>query len=133
MGKAVPYRRLRGRTHLLGTHVIPAHFDSRCGCLSMELEVLTCPCVPGLPRSRGPSGEAVVRLGMPLADDYLESRTTGVYRTRCWRRTLIFGCSSPWSPRHPGMCDLADLLGLIAAQRTGRSGGADGRSRRVAV
>ncbi len=42
---------------------------SRRGYLSTELDASRCPC---LIRSRGPSGEPVVRVGVPLLDDYLE-------------------------------------------------------------
>jgi hypothetical protein len=39
-------------------------------------------------RSRGPSGEPLVRLGMPLVDDYLEFLEVGADRTRCSLRPM---------------------------------------------
>jgi integrase/recombinase XerD len=84
---------------------------------------------PCLIRSRGPSGEAVVRLGMPLVEDYLE-----FLAGRCRPNTVLaagydlrvfFGVvAKPAEQVRP-----ADVLGFITAQRTGRGG--DARLRRV--
>jgi integrase/recombinase XerD len=76
---------------------------------------------PCLIRSRGPSGEPVLRLGMPLVDDYLE-----FLEGRCRPNTVLaaaydlrvfFGLvTKPPDEVTPG-----DVLGFITAQRTGRS------------
>jgi integrase/recombinase XerD len=75
---------------------------------------------PCLIRSRGPSGEAVVRLGMPLVDDYLE-----FLAGRCRPNTVLaaaydlrvfFGVVG----KPPADVEPADVLGFITAQRTGR-------------
>jgi site-specific recombinase XerD len=78
---------------------------------------------PCLIRSRGSSGQVVVRLGMPLVDDYLE-----FLQGRCRPNTvlaaaydlrLFFGAvGKPAAEVVP-----ADVLGFVTAQRTGRSGG----------
>jgi len=76
---------------------------------------------PCLIRSRAPSGQVVVRLGVPLADDYLEFLTG-----RCRPNTVLaydlrvfFGVvSKPAEEVRP-----ADVLGFITAQRAGRTGG----------
>ena len=75
---------------------------------------------PCLIRSRGPSGQVVVRLGMPLVDDYLE-----FLEGRCRPNTVLaaaydlrvfFGVvDKPAAEVCP-----ADVLGFITAQRTGR-------------
>jgi integrase/recombinase XerD len=76
---------------------------------------------PCLIRSRGPSGEAVVRLGMPLVDDYLE-----FLAGRCRPNTVLaaaydlrvfFGVVG----KPPADVEPADVLGFITAQRTGRA------------
>src|SRR5215218_10729421 len=77
---------------------------------------------PCLTRSRGPSGQVVVRLGMPLVDDYLE-----FLEGRCRPNTVLaagydlrvfFGVvDKPAAEVRP-----ADVLGFITAQRTGRTG-----------
>jgi integrase/recombinase XerD len=75
---------------------------------------------PCLIRSRGPSGELVVRLGMPLVDDYLE-----FLEGRCRPNTVLaaaydlrvfFGIVD----KSPHEVVAADVLGFITAQRTGR-------------
>lgn len=73
-------------------------------------------------RSRGPSGETVVRLGMPLVDDYLE-----FLEGRCRPNTVLAAAydlkvffevvTKPAVEVVP-----ADVLGFITAQRTGRVG-----------
>jgi len=76
---------------------------------------------PCLIRSRGPSGELVVRLGMPLVDDYLE-----FLAGRCRPNTVL---AAAYDLRvFFGVVDKAaedvratDVLGFITAQRTGRS------------
>lgn len=79
---------------------------------------------PCLIRSRGPSGQVVVRLGMPLIDDYLE-----FMEGRCRPNTVLaaaydlrvfFGVVG----KSAGEVEPADVLGFITAQRTGRSNGA---------
>lgn len=76
---------------------------------------------PCLIRSRGPCGEAVVRLGMPLVDDYLE-----FLAGRCRPNTVLaaaydlrvfFGVVD----KPPDQVCPADVLGFITSQRTGRS------------
>jgi integrase/recombinase XerD len=73
-------------------------------------------------RSRGPSGEQVVRLGVPLVDDYLE-----FLEGRCRPNTVLaaaydlrvfFGVVAKPAVE---VCS-ADVLGFITAQRTGRAG-----------
>jgi integrase/recombinase XerD len=77
---------------------------------------------PCLIRSRGPSGQVVVRLGVPLVDDYLE-----FLEGRCRPNTVLaaaydlrvfFGVVD----KAPAQVRPADVLGFITAQRTGRSG-----------
>ena len=79
---------------------------------------------PCLIRSRGPSGQVVVRLGVPLVDDYLE-----FLEGRCRPNTVLaaaydlrvfFGVVD----KAPAQVVPADVLGFITAQRTGRSNGA---------
>ncbi len=76
---------------------------------------------PCLIRSRGPSGQVVVRLGVPLVDDYLE-----FLEGRCRPNTVLaaaydlrvfFGVVD----KAPAQVRPADVLGFITAQRTGRS------------
>lgn len=75
---------------------------------------------PCLIRSRGPSGESVVRLGMPLVDDYLE-----FLEGRCRPNTVLaaaydlkvfFGVVG----KAPADVVSADVLGFITAQGAGR-------------
>ena len=75
---------------------------------------------PCLIRSRGPAGEPVVRLGVPLVDDYLE-----FLEGRCRPNTVLaaaydlkvfFGVVD----KPPAEVVAADVLGFITAQRTGR-------------
>jgi site-specific recombinase XerD len=79
---------------------------------------------PCLIRSRGPSGQVVVRLRVPLVDDYLE-----FLEGRCRPNTVLaaaydlrvfFGVVD----KLPAEVRPADVLGFITAQRTGRSDGA---------
>jgi integrase/recombinase XerD len=76
---------------------------------------------PCLIRSRGPSGQTVVRVGMPLLDDYLE-----FLEGRCRPNTVLaaaydlrvfFGVVD----KPPAEVRSADVLGFITAQRTGRT------------
>jgi integrase/recombinase XerD len=78
---------------------------------------------PCLIRSRGPSGRPVVRLGMPLVDEYLE-----FLQGRCRPNTVLaagydlkvfFGVVD----KPPGEVRSADVLAFLTSQRTGRSGG----------
>ncbi len=76
---------------------------------------------PCLIRSRGPSGEPVLRLGMPLVDDYLEflegrCRPNTVLAAAYDLRVFFTVVSKP-----PGEVVPADVLGFITAQRTGSS------------
>lgn len=75
---------------------------------------------PCLIRSRGPSGEPVVRLGVPLVDDYLE-----FLEGRCRPNTVLaaaydlrvfFGIVD----KPAAEVTATDVLGFITAQRTGR-------------
>lgn len=78
---------------------------------------------PCLIRSRGPSGEPVVRLGVPLVDDYLK-----LLEGRCRPNTVLAAAydlkvfftvvAKPADEVRP-----ADVLAFITAQRTGRVGG----------
>ena len=79
------------------------------------------PCVI---RSRGPCGEPVVRLGMPLVDDYLE-----FLAGRCRPNTVLaagYDLRVFFSVVDKAAEDIraADVLRFITAQRTGRSEGA---------
>jgi hypothetical protein len=65
---AIPCRDPPGHACYAGD--LPGHFDQPFGCLPVEMKASICPRpTPCLIRSRGPSGEQVVRLGMPLVDD----------------------------------------------------------------
>jgi integrase/recombinase XerD len=77
--------------------------------------------LPCLIRSRGPCGERVVRLGMPLVDDYLE-----FLEGRCRPNTVLaaaydlkvfFGVVAKAAEQ---VCP-ADVLGFITCQRSGHS------------
>jgi integrase/recombinase XerD len=79
---------------------------------------------PCLIRSRGPSGELTVRLGMPLVDDYLE-----FLDSRCRPNTVLaaaYDLRVFFSVVGKAAEDVraTDVLGFITAQRTGRSDGA---------
>ena len=72
-------------------------------------------------RLRGPSGEPVVRLGMPLVDDYLEflegrSRPNTVLAAAYDLRVFFTEVAKP-----PAEVVPADVLGFVTAQRTGQS------------
>ncbi|HEX5543383.1 MAG TPA: tyrosine-type recombinase/integrase [Micromonospora sp.] len=75
---------------------------------------------PCLIRSRGPAGEPVVRLGMPLVDDYLE-----FLQGRCRPNTVLAAAYDlrvffAVVDKPPAAVTSADVLGFITAQRTGR-------------
>ena len=77
---------------------------------------------PCLIRSRGPSGQVVVRLGVPLVDDYLE-----FMEGRCRPNTVLAAAYDlrvffRVVAKPPAEVVPADVLGFITAQRTGRSG-----------
>jgi integrase/recombinase XerD len=77
---------------------------------------------PCLIRSRGPSGEPVLRLGMPLVDEYLE-----FLEGRCRPNTVLAAAYDlkvffTVVAKPPEEVTPADVLGFITAQRTGRSG-----------
>jgi integrase/recombinase XerD len=74
-------------------------------------------------RSRGRSGELVVRVGVPLADVYLE-----FLGGRCWPNTVLAAAYDlkvffTVVAKPPDQVRPADVLAFITAQRTGRSGG----------
>ena len=76
---------------------------------------------PCLIRSRGPSGEPVVRLGMPLVDDYLEflegpCRPNTVLAA-AYDLRVFFGVVG----KSPAEVCAPDVLGFITAQRGGRA------------
>ena len=76
---------------------------------------------PCLIRSRGPAGQVVVRLGMPLVDDYLEflegrCRPNTVLAAAYDLRLFFAVVDKPAVDVRP-----ADVLGFITAQRHGRS------------
>ena len=75
---------------------------------------------PCLIRSRGPSGEVVVRLGLPLVDEYLE-----FLEGRCRPNTVLaaaYDLRVFFSVVGKAAQEVraADVLGFITAQRTGR-------------
>ena len=77
---------------------------------------------PCLTRSRGPSGEPVVRFGVALLDDYLE-----FLAGRCRPNTVLAAAYDlkvffAVVAKAPGEVCAADVLGFITAQRTGRVG-----------
>jgi site-specific recombinase XerD len=74
-------------------------------------------------RTRGPSGQPVVRIGMPLIDDYLE-----FLEGRCRPNTVLAAAYDlkvffTVVAKPPADVIVADVLGFITAQRTGRSSG----------
>src|SRR5215218_6628135 len=76
-----------------------------------------------LMRSRGAFGEPVVRLGMPLVDDYLE-----FLQGRCRPNTVLAAAYDlrvffRVVDKPPAAVRPADVLAFITAQRTGRAGG----------
>jgi integrase/recombinase XerD len=96
---------------------------SHGGWLCVEKEV---PQMSGLDacltRSRGPSGEPVVRFGKPLLDDYLE-----ILAGRCRPNTVLAAAYDlkvffTVITKAPGEVCAADVLGFVTAQRTGRVG-----------
>jgi len=75
-----------------------------------------------LTRSRGPSGEALLRLGVSLLDDYLQflagrCRPNTVPAAICDLRVFCTVVAIA-----PSEVRAADVLGFITAQRTGRVG-----------
>ena len=75
-----------------------------------------------LTRSRGPSGEPVVRFGEPLLDDYLE-----FLAGRCRPNTVLAAAYDlkvffTVITKAPAEVCAADVLGFVTAQRTGRVG-----------
>ena len=75
-----------------------------------------------LARSRGPSGEPVLRLGVRLLDDYLE-----FLAGRCRPNTVLAAAYDlrvffTVVAKAPDEVCAADVLGFITAQRTGRVG-----------
>jgi integrase/recombinase XerD len=76
---------------------------------------------PCLIRSRGPSGEPVVRLGVPLVDDYLQ-----FLEGRCRPNTVLAAAYDlrvffTVVGKAPEEVSAGDVLGFITAQRTGRA------------
>lgn len=100
---------------------LPEHFEEPLwlpvdGAGGLEMS-LSDPC---LIRSRGPSGESVVRLGLPLVDDYLEflegrCRPNTVLPSAYHLKVFFAVVDKP-----PAGVVPADVLGFITAQRTGR-------------
>jgi integrase/recombinase XerD len=93
------------------------------GWLCVEKEVPQVSALdPCLTRSRGPSGEPVVRLGVPLLDVYL-----GFLAGRCRPNTVLAAAYDlkvffTVVAKAPDEVCPADVLGFITAQRTGRIG-----------
>jgi len=90
------------------------------GWLCVEKEVPQMSLDACLTRSRGPSGEPVVRLGVPLLDVYLE-----FLAGRCRPNTVLAAAYDlkvffTVVDKAPGEVCAADVLGFITAQRTGR-------------
>ena len=77
---------------------------------------------PCLTRSRGPSGEPVVRFGVPLLDDYLQFLTgrsrPNTVLAAAYDLKVFFAVVA----KAPGEVAPADVLGFITAQRTSRVG-----------
>jgi site-specific recombinase XerD len=78
---------------------------------------------PCLIHSRGPSGEPVMRLGVPMVDEYLE-----FLEGRCRPNTVLaaaYDLKVFFSVVDKAPCEVcsADVLGFITAQRTGRNEG----------
>jgi integrase/recombinase XerD len=96
---------------------------SHGGWLCVEKEVPQMPALDTcLTRSRGPSGEPVLRLGVSLLDDYLE-----FLAGRCRPNTVLAAAYDlrvffTVVAKAPGEVCAADVLGFITAQRTGRAG-----------
>src|ERR1035437_1785710 len=109
---------------LLVMHVILMDIlTSHGGWLCVEREVVQMPALDTcLTRSRGPSGEPVVRLGVALLDDYLE-----FLAGRCRPNTVLAAAYDlrvffTVVGKAPSVVCAADVLGFITAQRTGRVG-----------
>ena len=110
-------------------HRVAFSLDAIDEALQIGLEMsVSDPC---LIRSRGPSGLPVLRLGMPLVDDYLE-----FLEGRCRPNTVLaaaydlkvfFGVVT----KPPDEVVAADVLGFITAQRTGPRRRATAPSRAV--
>src|SRR5664280_1092056 len=116
--------RLPGLTLMLVMHVILMDIlISHGGWLCVEKEVPQMPALDAcLTRSRGPSGEPVLRLGVPLLDDYLE-----FLAGRCRPNTVLAAAYDlrvflTVVAKAPDEVCAADVLGFITAQRTGRVG-----------
>src|SRR5674476_517355 len=96
---------------------------SHGGWLCVEKEVVQMPALDTcLTRSRGPSGEPVLRLGVALLDDYLE-----FLAGRCRPNTVLAAAYDlrvffTVVAKAPSEVCAADVLGFITAQRTGRVG-----------
>jgi integrase/recombinase XerD len=96
---------------------------SHGGWLCVEKEVPQMPALDAcLIRSRGPSGEPVLRLGVPLLDDYLE-----FLAGRCRPNTVLAAAYDlrvffTVVAKAPDEVCAADVLGFITAQRTGGVG-----------
>jgi len=104
--------------HVIFMDILTSRGGWLCGDGGSEMSAFD-PC---LIRSRGPSGESVVRLGVPLLDDYLEflagrSRPNTVLAA-AYDLKVFFAVVA----KAPGEVCPADVLGFITAQRTGRVG-----------
>ena len=109
---------------MLVMHVILMDIlTSHGGWLCVEKEVPQMPALDTcLTRSRGPSGEPVLRLGVSLLDDYLE-----FLAGRCRPNTVLAAAYDlrvffTVVAKAPSEVCAADVLGFITAQRTGRVG-----------
>jgi len=110
---------------MLVMHVILMDIlTSHGGWLCVEKEVVQMPALDTcLTRSRGPSGEPVLRLGVALLDDYLE-----FLAGRCRPNTVLAAAYDlrvffAVVDKAPSEVCAADVLGFVTAQRTGRVGG----------
>ena len=116
---------MANRTLMLVMHVILMDIlTSHGGWLCVEKEVVQMPALDTcLTRSRGPSGEPVLRLGVALLDDYLE-----FLAGRCRPNTVLAAAYDlrvffAVVDKAPSEVCAADVLGFVTAQRTGRVGG----------
>jgi integrase/recombinase XerD len=105
--------------HVILMDILTSHGGWSC----VEKEVPQMPALDTcLKRSRGPSGELVVRLGVALLDDYLE-----FLAGRCRPNTVLAAAYDlrvffTVVAKAPDEVCAGDVLGFITAQRTGRVG-----------
>jgi integrase/recombinase XerD len=104
--------------HVIFMDILTSRGGWSCGDGGLQMSAFD----PRIVRSRGPSGEPVVRLGAPLLDAYLEvlagrSRPNTVLAA-AFDLKVFFAVVA----KAPGEVCPADVLGFITAQRTGRVG-----------